>query len=207
MQNFVNNQFSFLSSVLVFQKFQTFSLNVNAAQKIKPLQIVINFDGNLNQTKGYNSFNSNDLRKIVSTNYTAEVQFSSLWKKSIYNLELGAEISGQENFLPETGNNTSNQNYILFLNSNFELKNGIFFKLMSENYTAKTAGMKANYFSVLHFNFGAPIWKKKLLLEISGNNLLNTQTYRLSYSSDIFNSAQSFQLLPRFFLGTVKFKF
>jgi hypothetical protein len=109
--------------------------------------------------------------------------------------------------LPETGNNTSNQNYILFLNSNFELKNGIFFKLMSENYTAKTAGMKANYFSVLHFNFGAPIWKKKLLLEISGNNLLNTQTYRLSYSSDIFNSAQSFQLLPRFFLGTVKFKF
>jgi hypothetical protein len=164
-------------------------------------------DATATKSRSYNSFNSTDLREVQSSNYHLELQLSSLWRKSIYNAELGLELTAQNNFLPKNNTNTQNKNYMLFFNSFFELKNGIYLKIYSENYLAQTTGMTDNYFSVLHFNVGLPIFKEKMFFELSGNNILNTKSYRLSYSSDIFNSAQSFQLLPRFILASLKFKF
>ncbi|OSY88806.1 hypothetical protein WH52_03830 [Tenacibaculum holothuriorum] len=150
-----------------------------------------------------NRVNNADLRKVTSNNYNYGLNLRSGFR-GFFNYHFGTKWNTAA--IKQSGFKTSNTNNKSFLDLSFVFNDKLNANIKSERYYFGNL-KKDNTYYFLDFEAIYQIKKDKMLLELSGRNLFNTQKFKSFSISDIGTSTTEYRLLPRFVLLKLIYRF
>lgn len=178
------------------------SINSNLDYFFKSISSNLKLKLNYVKSEYKNIVNGSDIREIHTDNYNYGGELRSAFN-GMFNYHLGIKW---EFFEIKTTSNSSFINNVSFLDLFFVLNEKINIKLESERYYFGNLSSNNNFY-FLDFKARYSLKKEKINLEISGNNLFNTNTFRVSSINDIGTSTTEYRLLPRYILLKMELKF
>ena len=190
------------SNALVIKDRELFIMNTSIDYFIKKL------DGNVKFKLGYtvsdfkNIVNDSDLRQVKSINYNYGFEYKTVFD-GIFNFHLGSNWI--TNKIETTTINRFTDN-ISFLDVTLIFNDKLNFDLSAESYFFGNLKDDNQYY-FLDFDAKYIVKENKLTLMLSGQNLLNTDTFRSISISDIGISTSEVRLLPRFVLLKLEYRF
>ncbi|MUV04720.1 hypothetical protein GN157_13470 [Flavobacterium rakeshii] len=195
-------QNSSLSNAFLMQGGNRISAKFSSHYIVRKLKGTVRFGGNLGRLLYYNQFNESDLRKNILYIQTFTLGWTSNFKSS-FNFHFSTQWNFSQVKSDNIFRNTSKYSY---LDLKYVINENLNIKLKSEHYNFGGLDSYSNYFftdlSAL-YSFD----NKNTSIGLDGRNLFNTNTFTSYNISDIGYSTNSYRLLPRYVLLTVKFRF
>lgn len=149
-----------------------------------------------------NIVNNSKLRQVKSNNYNYGLEIRSGFK-GVFNYHFGVKWSTTE--IKTTVKKSFTDN-ISFLDLSFVFNDNFDVQLQAERYYFGNLGIDRIY-CFLDCVASYKLIEKKLMLGLSGKNLLNTEKFRNFSISDIGSSTTEYRLLPRFLLLNMEYRF
>jgi hypothetical protein len=146
--------------------------------------------------------NANALRQVNTKNYALGLELHSSFN-GIFNYNMGWKLN-KNTFTTNLSSSVTNNYYFLDLLINVNKK--VNFQLSDESYHFGSVQGKADY-QFLDLTGRYNIANNKLLLSVSGKNLLNTKTFTTYSVSDIGSSTTEYRLLPRYVMIKLNYTF
>lgn len=191
-----------LSNTIVVKDREMWMINGTTDRYFEFLQS--NFKVLLSYTKSNfkNSVNSEDLRQVESNNYSYGFELRSAFD-GIFNYHIGTKC---DYFVVNTTTRFKNTNNTSFLNLNFNFSDHLNSSLKTEHFYFGNLDSNKSY-TFIDFETKYKFKKRDITLTLTGKNLLNKRTFNEVFISDINSSIQSYQILPRFILLGLDFRF
>ncbi|MGC1471133.1 MAG: TonB-dependent receptor [Psychroserpens sp.] len=149
-----------------------------------------------------NSINNSELRTVVSTIYNYGFELKSGFTGK-FNYHFGTKWTYNE--IQTNIRNSFNDNES-FLDFKFLFNKKLDLQLQTERYYFGNLSTDKTYYFI-DFETRYELVKTKLTLGISGKNLFNTNKFRNFNISDIGTSTTEYQLLPRYVLFKLEYRF
>lgn len=196
------NQNYIIEKLIELKNKKTFNSNTTLDYYIRKLKTNVKFKVNYFSSRYENKVNNSDLRTIVSNNLQYGIEFRTAFRGN-FNFHLGSEFSNVSLKTNELKNHYIN-NFSFFsvylnlnkkwdLQANFEYYN-------TERFNEKKSYNFLDIVSKYQFN-------EKLYLSVFGRNLFNTHYFTNQSISDINIATTTYQLIPRYVMLSVEYKF
>ena len=179
----------------------TFSSNIDRYCKTISSNLKLNFGGSSSNYK--NIINNSALRevKINTLNYGFELHSGF---RGFFNFHLGTKWDYTE--IKSTSKNSFTDN-MTFLDLSLVINKKVNFKIQTERYYFGNLEKQNNKYYFVDIEARYNVKDNKLAFSISGNNLLNTETYRNYSINDISITKTEYKLQPRYILLKIEFRF
>ncbi len=169
---------------------------------IKPLASNIKLNAGYTRSGYQDIVNGTDFQHVITSNYYLDLQFHSSFD-GLFNFNIGSKIS-QFNVKTITENSAINDysflDILLKPSKKFDLK------ATAERYYFGNINGKKNY-DFLDLKARYKVLQDKLILSVTGKNLLNTKSFVNYTLSDISISTVEYRLLPRYVMFGVAYNF
>ncbi len=150
----------------------------------------------------YNIINDSGLRKNTSYNQNYTLGWRSDFKRA-FDFNIGTEWNFTQN---KSENTFKNSTKTSFLDLMYKTGNNFTLKLKTEHYNFGGLDRYNNYlFSDLETAYSFS--DKKYIIGLDARNLFNTTTFTTYNISDFGYSTNSYRLLPRYIMLSIKFRF
>lgn len=149
-----------------------------------------------------NSVNSEELRQVNSENYSYGFELRSAFD-GLFNYHLGSKW---DTFIINTTTRFNNTNNVSFIDLNFNFSDQLNSSLKTEHFYFGNLDSNKSY-TFIDFETKYKFKSRDVTLSLTGKNLLNNRTFNEVFISDISASTQSYQILPRFILLGLDFRF
>ena len=198
---FVNQNY-LLSEKIVIKDRENLNLESNVDYYFKKISTNLKLHLGYSQANYKNIINDSNIRNIKSETLGLGFELRSVYK-GIFNYHLGSKLTNNKisNSIINTFNNSSS-----FINLNFSVNERLYLDIITERYFFKDNN-EANAYSFLDLNSNYKFKNDKLILGISGKNLLNTTSFKNLSISEIGTSATDYRLLPRYILFKLEYRF
>jgi len=190
------------SESIVIKDREVFAANSSWDYFFKKLQSNVKLKLGYTQSDFKNIVNDSELREVNSINYNYGFECRTAFD-GIFNLHLGSKWLTNKIKTTTTNEFTDN---VSFLDINLTFNEKLNIDLNAERYFFGNLDTK-NIYHFLDLNARYIIKKNKLTLILSGNNLLNTNTFRNFEINDIGTTTTEYRLLPRFLLLKMEYRF
>ncbi|WP_396597525.1 carboxypeptidase-like regulatory domain-containing protein [Dokdonia sp. R86516] len=180
------------------------ALNANASLDFFIKKLSSNIKVNLGYSKSEftNFVNNSQLRQVLSANYQYGFELRSAFD-SFFDFNIGGKWL--VNNIETVVKNEFTDN-VSFIDLNFYLSKELDMDLQGERYHFGNLQTDNTYY-FLDLNARYTIKKNKIVLMLSGKNLLNTKTFRNTSISDIGSSTTEYRILPRYALLKLSYRF
>lgn len=196
------NQNYIIEKLIELKNKKTFNSNTTLDYYIRKLKTNVKFKVNYFSSRYENKVNNSDLRAIVSNNLQYGIELRTAFRGK-FNFHLGSEFSNVSLKTNELKNHYIN-NFSFFsvylnlnkkwdLQANFEYYN-------TERFNEKKSYNFLDIVSKYQFN-------EKLYLSVFGRNLFNTHYFTNQSISDISIATTTYQLIPRYVMLSIEYKF
>ena len=150
-----------------------------------------------------NMVNGSDLRNVKNNNLNYGFELRSGFH-GVFNYHIGSKWSNNEVI---TGSKNEFTDNLSFVDLSFVLSKKLEIQLESERYFFGNLDKANNKYYFLDAKTRYNIKENKLSFTLSGQNLLDTKTFQSYFISDISVSKSEYQLLPRYILLIVEYRF
>ena len=187
--------------VIKDRKFFTFSSNIDRYFKTISSNLKLNFGGSSSNYK--NIINNSDLREVKSNTLNYGFELHSGFR-GFFNYHFGTKWDYTE---IKTTLKNSFTNNMTFLDLSFVMSKKVNFKIQTERYYFGNLEKQNNKYYFVDLEARYNVKDNNLAFSVSGNNLLNTETYRNYSISDISVTKTEYKLQPRYILLKMEFRF
>ena len=190
------------SERIVVKDKETFNISTQLDYFIKPLSSNIKLSFNYTDGSYANVVNSSSLRHISFANYSAGVEFRSVFN-GFFNFHAGVKWMNRGVKITTKRSHTDLFN---FLDLTFVFKKRLNIQVKSEHYYYGNLDTDQHYF-FLDFNTRYQFKGDKVSLGVKGNNLFDNDRFKVYSISDTGSSIIAYGLLPRHILLSVSYRF
>lgn len=179
------------------------SISSNFDYYLKPIKSNLKIILGGSKTNFKNIVNNSNLREVKNLNadYGCEIRSGF---RNIFNYHLGTKWS--YNQVQTTIENSFTDN-LTFLDLSFIFTDKFNIQVQSERYFFGNLDRESNQYYFLDFEARYIFTENKLSFSLSGNNLLNTKTFKNYSISDINISKTEYRLQPRYVLLKMEYRF
>jgi len=196
------NQNYTLSGTIVIKDRKLFTTNTTLDYFLKKLESNLKLELGYSQSEFKNIVNNSGLREVKSSNYNYGLEFRTAFDGT-FNFHLGSKWLTNK---IETTSTNEFTNSISFIDLTFSFNDKLNLDLNSERYFFGNSDTDSTYY-FLDFDIRYVFKENKLTFMLSGENLLNTNSFRDFTISDIGTSTTEYRLLPRFVLMKMEYRF
>jgi hypothetical protein len=199
---FITQNYSISEKIIIQDReFVTISTNMDRYFK----QIKSNLKINLGATKTNfkNMVNNSELREVINLNANYGFELRSGFR-GFFNYHLGSKWNYNQ---VETTIKNSFTDNMSFLDLSFMFSDQFNIQAQTERYFFGNLDKDNNQYYFLDLEARYVVKENKMTFFLSGNNLLNTETFRNYSISDINISQTEFRLLPRYVLLKMEYRF
>lgn len=196
------NQNYILSNQIVVNNNSLFSTNSQLNYYFKKLSSNLKVNLGYNKSTFQNIINNSDYREVTADNYTYGLEVRSSFN-GFFNFHFGStwrQNSVKTTFKNEYTNTNS------FLDLSFTISSKLNFNLQTERYYFGNLATNNTYY-FLNANATYTVYKDKLTLRFTGNNLTNTTAFTNYSVSDFSVSTTQYKLLPAYYMLSCEFRF
>ena len=200
--SFVQPNYTLSESILI--KNQEFlNLSTNLDYYFKQIKTNFKFKTSVSKTNFKNQVNGSNLRQVNYQTASYGIELRSAFN-GIFNYHLGTKFNHNQvktSVQKQFTNNTS------FLDLNFKFSDRLNLEIQTERYYFGNIQNteKAYYFLDLQSKY--TIKNNKLIAYLNANNLFNTKTFKDNSLTDIYVSQTQYQLMPRYVLLKLEYRF
>ena len=191
------------SEKIVIKDREYLSLSSNLDRFLKPISsnLKLTFGGSKSNYK--NIVNNSDLREVKNNNVNFGFEVRSGFN-GFFNYQIGSKWNYNEIKTLRTNSFTDN---ITFTDLSFTFTKKFTVQIQTERYYFGNLdkGNNKYYFMDLYARY--VVKENKLTFSLSGNNILNTKTFRNYSISDISISKSEYKLQPRYVLLKMEYRF
>ena len=191
------------SEKIIIKDREVISIKTNVNRYFESFSSNLKLNVSYSKSNYKNVVNNSELREVNTTNYNYGFEVRSGFH-GFFNYHFGSKWV--ENKIKTTINNsfTNNESFLDLL---FNISDNFIFQIQNERYFFGNLDSKKNtyYFSDVEAKY--TLKENKLSFTLSGKNLFNTNTFKTFSISDISTSITEYQLLPRYVLLKVKYRF
>ncbi len=179
----------------------TFSSNIN--RFFKPIKSNLKLKVSATKSNFKNIVNNSNLRAITNQSATYGFELRSGFK-GVFNYHFGSDWTFSNVTTTIENSVTNNMSFVdLF----FVVNDRLYFQIQTERYYFGNLNSKEANYHFLDFKVNYKLLENKLNLSLSGNNLLNTETFKDYSISDISIAKTEYKLQPRYVLLTAEYRF
>lgn len=179
------------------------SFSSNIDRYFKSIKSTFKINIGASETNFKNVVNNSNLREVKNFNLTYGLEMRSSFR-GIFNYNIGSKWN--YNQIKTTTINSYLDNMI-FIDLTFIFNDKFNIQLQTERYYFGNLNKDINKYYFLDFDARYVIKQNKITLFLSGNNLLDTKTFRNFSINDINISQTEFQLQPRYLLLKMEYRF
>ena len=191
------------SEKIIIKGREMLSINSNVDKYFKSLSSNLKLNLGYSKSNYKNVVNNSELREVKSTNFNYGFEIRSGFR-GFFNYSTGSKW-----MINEIKTTTSNSfiNNIIFLDLLFEINDKLIFQIQNERYLFGNIDAENNtyYFSDIEARY--TLKENKISFSLSSKNLFNTDTFRAYSINDISTSTTEYQLLPRYVLFKMVYRF
>ncbi|RWW91629.1 TonB-dependent receptor [Flavobacterium cerinum] len=195
-------QNSSLSGAFVMKGGDRFGGGFNSHFIVRKLKGSVKLDIRAGKSVYYNIINDSGLRKNTSYNQNYTLGWNSDFKKA-FDFSIGTEWNYSQT---KSENTFRNSTKISFLDLMYKTGDNFTMKLSTEHYNFGGLDKFNDYF-FSDFESSYSFKDKKYIVTLNARNLFNTETFTTYSISDIGYSTNSYRLLPRYVMLSLKFRF
>ncbi|MEI7830745.1 MAG: hypothetical protein WCI31_13295, partial [Prolixibacteraceae bacterium] len=198
----VSQNYTMSEKILVKNKiFILFSSNFD--RYLKLISSTLKLNVGFSESNYENTVNGSDFRKVTTKNYNGGFELRSGFDGN-FNYHFGSKWTYIEIITNSKANSIDN---LSFLDLTFAPGKKFEIQLETERYYFGSLDKENNKYYFLDLNFRYTALENKLSFTLSGQNLLDTKTFRNYSIDDISISRTEFRLLPRFILLKAEYRF
>jgi hypothetical protein len=198
----VSQNYAMSEKILVKNKvFIMFSSNFD--RYLKFISSTLKFSFGFSKSDYENTVNGSDFRKVVTKNFNGGFELRSGFECK-FNYHFGSKWTYIEILTNSKSNSIDN---LSFLDLSFAPSKKIEIQLETERYFFGNLDKDNNKYYFLDLDFRYTVKENKLSFTLSGQNLLDTKTFRNYSIDDISISRTEFRLLPRYILLKAEYRF
>ncbi|RRJ90342.1 hypothetical protein EG240_08810 [Paenimyroides tangerinum] len=197
-------QNSSLSESFFIKGGDNYGLNTEANFYLRKLKSNLNLKFNASKGFSFNAINGSDLRK----NVYESLRYNLAWRtnfKTAFNFHLGTEWT--ESKVQSPGFENTNLNGFSFLDLFYKLNDRLDVKAVTEHYYFGNLEKNQRDYFFLDIEATYKLKGDKYTIGLKANNVFNTEKFTTFNASDVGYSTTSYRLLPRYVLGSFKFRF
>jgi CarboxypepD_reg-like domain len=191
------------SEKIIIKGRELLSLSSNVDWFLKPISSNLKLELNYSKSNYKNIVNNTNLRQVYSESYTFNSELRSSFK-GILNYHFGSKWTVSEIKTAITNRNTDTMS---FLDLSFVFNKKLNAGIQTERYFFGNLDKNNNEYYFLDLNANYKVVDNKLSFTLSGQNLLDTKTFRQTFVSDIVVSTTEYRLLPRYVLLKIDYRF
>lgn len=195
-------QNSSLSEAFVMKGGDRFGGGFNSYFVVRKLKGSVKLDVRAGKSVYYNIINDSGLRKNTSYNQNYTLGWNSDFKKA-FDFSIGTEWNYSQT---KSENTFRNSTKISFLDLMYKTGDNFTMKLSTKHYNFGGLDKFNDYF-FSDFESSYSFKDKKYIVTLNARNLFNTETFTTYSISDIGYSTNSYRLLPRYVMLSLKFRF
>jgi hypothetical protein len=169
---------------------------------VKKLKGSVKLDIGVGRIVYYNVINNSGLRKNTSYNQNYTLSWHSDFKRS-FDFNIGTEWDYSQT---KSENIFKNSTKISFLDLMYKKGENFTMKLSTEHYNFGGLDRFNDYF-FSDFTTSYSFKDKKYIIGLDARNLFNTKSFTTYSISDFGYSTNSYRLLPRYIMLSLKFRF
>lgn len=192
-----------LSEKIVIEDSEFFTASVSADNYFRFIKSNLKMNIGFTQTNFKNIVNNSQLREVTSFNTNFGLELRSGFN-GFFNYHFGSKWNQQKVRASLTNSFTNN---MTFLDFSFICSEKFNFELQGERYYFGNLDKAYNQYYFLDLEARYIAEENKLTFSLSGNNLLNTETFRSYAVSDILISQTEYRLMPRYVLLKMELRF
>ena len=188
---------------IIIQDREFLSISSNIDRYFKPIQSNLKINLGATRTNFKNSINNFDLREVKSVNANYGFELRSGFRGFI-NYHIGSKWNYNQIQTTLKTNFTDNMR---FLDLSFMFSDKFTVQVQAERYFFGNLDKNSNKYYFLDLEARYVVRENKLTFFLSGNNLLNTETFKNYSISDIQISQTEYRLMPRYVLLKMEYRF
>ncbi len=198
----ISQNYAMSEKILVKNKiFIMFSSNFDRYLKLISSTLKLNFG--FSESNYENTVNGSDFRKVTTRNFNGGFELRSGFGGK-FNYHFGSKWTYIEVITNSKSDFTDN---ISFLDLSLALSKKFEIQLETERYLFGSLDKDNNKYYFLDLDFRYTVKENKLSFTLTGQNLLDTKTFRNYSIDDISISKTEFRLLPRIILLKAEYRF
>jgi hypothetical protein len=191
------------SEAIIIENRDFLSISSNIDRFFKPISTNLKLTFDASKSNYKNIVNNSDLREIKSNSFNYGLELRSGFK-GIFNYHIGSKWNYNE--VKSTINNSFTDN-MTFLDVSIIMNNKLNFQIQTERYYFGNLEKQNNKYYFMDVEARYTLKENKLTFSLSGNNLLNTKTFKNYNISDISISKTEYRLQQRYVLLKMEFRF
>ncbi|NMH24381.1 carboxypeptidase-like regulatory domain-containing protein [Flavobacterium solisilvae] len=199
----INTNTTTTNSFLLNSKSDSYVFNLLTVNYIHALKTTIDFDVNYDINYFKNIINNSDLRNVISKNLYLELTIRKKITKTIYSEAKSIFLSTEYDL------ENSNKNTLNSLNQSFKITfndNNRFKINSSVNFLLTDLKTNNNYW-FLNTDISYQNKSRKIEYNLTGKNLINEKSFNISSKTDYETAIISQNLIRRYVLASISFKF
>jgi hypothetical protein len=191
------------SEKIVIKDREHLSLSSNLDRFLKPISsnLKLTFGGSKSNYK--NIVNNSDLREVENNNINFGFEVRSGFS-GLFNYHIGSKWDYNEVKTLKTNSFTDN---MTFMDLTFAFTKKFTVQIQTERYYFGNLDKENNKYYFMDLDARYVVKENKLTFSLSGNNILNTKTFRNYSISDISISKTEYRLQPRYVLLKMEYRF
>lgn len=188
---------------IIIKDRESLTISSSIDRFFKPIKSNLKFNLGTTITNFKNIVNNSDLREVKNLNADYGIEMRSGFR-GFFNYHIGSKWTYNQVETTIKNNFTNNMS---FLDMSFMFSNTFNIQMQSERYYFGNLDKSNNQYYFLDVEARYAVKENKLTFFLSGNNLLNVETFRNYSISDINISQTEHRLMPRYVLLKMELRF
>jgi hypothetical protein len=188
---------------IIIKDRESLTISSSIDRFFKPIKSNLKFNLGTTITNFKNIVNNSDLREVKNLNADYGFEMRSGFR-GFFNYHIGSKWTYNQ---VETTIKNNFTNNMTFLDLSFMFSNTFNIQMQSERYYFGNLDKSNNQYYFLDIEARYAVKENKLTFFLSGNNLLNVETFRNYSISDINISQTEHRLMPRYVLLKMELRF
>lgn len=188
---------------IIIKDRESLTISSSIDRFFKPIKSNLKFNLGTTITNFKNIVNNSDLREVKNLNADYGFEMRSGFR-GFFNYHIGSKWTYNQ---VETTIKNNFTNNMTFLDMSFMFSNTFNIQMQSERYYFGNLDKSNNQYYFLDVEARYAVKENKLTFFLSGNNLLNVETFRNYSISDINISQTEHRLMPRYVLLKMELRF
>jgi hypothetical protein len=188
---------------IIIKDRESLTISSSIDRFFKPIKSNLKFNLGTTITNFKNIVNNSDLREVKNLNADYGFEMRSGFR-GFFNYHIGSKLTYNQ---VETTIKNNFTNNMTFLDLSFMFSNTFNIQMQSERYYFGNLDKSNNQYYFLDVEARYAVKENKLTFFLSGNNLLNVETFRNYSISDINISQTEHRLMPRYVLLKMELRF
>ena len=204
-QNYVDHDKTIIRKLLLNKERNSYNLMISGEKFINKLRTTFSSNINFAYNENYNYVNDSDLRDIENKSLQVNFKTRTDLAETKLNFEQSVNYFRQEVLVQQQYKNSFDRFFYTFALNYQPFKKPLFLSSEIDFYHPNLNSDRTYFFNNYHFSYKPQNHKLEYSLKI--NNITNNQRYQATFVSDFYYSQYSYNLIGRYALLSIKYKF